>query len=106
MAIAIAILSSALPYSLEMKAMRKHSRKNIRNSYEHGARHPDTMGLLILKETLSEVQWIAIACIVAASAGSASTAKVHPCRCVKSPHTKKGIVSLIKRSSFLGCSVL
>jgi inner membrane transporter RhtA len=59
LALSLAVLSSALPYSLEMFVL---SRMPARGS-------------IFLDEVLSTVQWIAIACIVLASAGSAATTR-------------------------------
>ncbi|MCP3729944.1 EamA family transporter [Sphingomonas sp. MG17] len=72
--LAVACLSSALPYSLEMKAMR-HLQPHVVGLLF--SLYPVTgalAGFAILGERLSVTQWAAIACIVAASAGCAATA--------------------------------
>lgn len=75
MGLGIAILSSALPYSLEMKAMRNMPTKTFGILMSMEPAVATLMGLLVLKETLTLPQWMAIACIIAASAGSTATAK-------------------------------
>lgn len=75
MGFAIAILSSALPYSLEMKAMRNMPAKTFGVLMSMEPAVATLMGLLVLKETLSATQWAAIVCIMIASAGSTATAR-------------------------------
>ena len=67
----VAILCSALPYSLEMAALRQLSARafGILMSLEPAL--AALSGLLLLGEQLSPQRWLAIACIVLASAGSA-----------------------------------
>lgn len=74
MGIAIAILSSALPYSLEMKAMRDMPAKTFGILMSLEPVIATVIGILFLQETLAPVQWMAIVCIVIASAGSTATA--------------------------------
>ncbi len=66
----VAILSSALPYSLEMIALRQLPKQlfSIMMSLEPAV--AAVLGLLILHEALSTAQWLAIACVIAASAGA------------------------------------
>jgi inner membrane transporter RhtA len=73
----VAILSSAIPYTIEMFAMKQIPTKTfgILMSVEPGI--AAIFGLFILKEHLQVVQWFAIACVVIASAGSAKTSKSH-----------------------------
>lgn len=75
MGIAIAILSSALPYSLEMKAMRNMPAKTFGVLMSMEPAIATLVGILVLKETLSFTQGIAIACVMVASAGSTATAR-------------------------------
>ena len=67
----VAVLCSALPYSLEMAAMRHLSTRafGILMSIEPAL--AALSGLLLLGEQLSPQRWLAILCIILASAGSA-----------------------------------
>jgi inner membrane transporter RhtA len=67
--LAAALLSSAIPYSLEMIALRAIPRRSfgVMLSLEPAA--GALAGLIILGEHLSLTQWLAIAAIVSASAG-------------------------------------
>lgn len=73
MAGAVAVLSSALPYSLEMHALRKIPAKTFGIFMSVEPALATLAGLIFLGERLSLLQWTAIACIIAASAGSAAT---------------------------------
>ena len=66
----VAILSSALPYSLEMVALRQLPRQlfSILMSLEPAV--AAVLGWLILREALSASQWLAIGCVIAASVGA------------------------------------
>jgi inner membrane transporter RhtA len=72
-AIGVAILSSALPYSLEMYAMPRIPTRTFGVLMSLNPALGAVSGLLFLGEMLTPVQWAAIASIVAASAGSAAT---------------------------------
>lgn len=74
-AVGVALLSSAIPYSLEMVALTRMPTRvfGVMLSLEPAV--AALSGLVVLHERLSLVQWGAIACIIAASAGSAATAK-------------------------------
>ena len=73
--VAVAAISSALPISLEMMALKRLPKEafGIMISMEPAVAAVLAMGLL--GEHLSLVQWLAIGCIVAASMGSAATAR-------------------------------
>lgn len=73
--ILIAILSSALPYSLEMKAMKDLPAKTFGVLMSMEPVVATLMGFLVLKEHLAPAQWFAILCVVVASVGSTLTAK-------------------------------
>lgn len=75
-ALAVALLSSALPYSLEMMAMSKLPTRTVGVLMSLDPALGALSGLCFLAERLSWVQWVAIACIMAASAGSAATSRV------------------------------
>lgn len=67
----VAVLSSALPYSLEMFALGRLDRQvfSVLMSLEPAV--AALCALAVLGERLTGLQWLAIACIVAASAGIA-----------------------------------
>jgi inner membrane transporter RhtA len=72
-AAAVAVLSSALPYSLEMFAMPRIPTRTFGVLMSVNPALGAVSGLIFLGEMLSWIQWAAIASIVAASAGSAAT---------------------------------
>jgi inner membrane transporter RhtA len=72
-AIGVALLSSAVPYSLEMLAMPKLPTRTVGVLMSLDPALGALSGLLFLGERLSSIQWAAIGCIMAASAGSAAT---------------------------------
>ena len=74
----VAAVSSAIPISLEMMALKRLPKEafGIMISMEPAVAAVLAMGLL--GEHLSLVQWLAIGCIVAASMGSAFTARRPP----------------------------
>ncbi|OFZ31307.1 MAG: transporter [Bdellovibrionales bacterium RIFCSPHIGHO2_01_FULL_40_29] len=71
MAFLIAVLSSALPYSLEMVALRKIPTKTFGILMSLEPATAALMGYLNLKEVLNITQIIAITCVIMASAGAA-----------------------------------
>ncbi|PTL78456.1 DMT family transporter [Vitiosangium sp. GDMCC 1.1324] len=75
---AVALLSSALPFTLEMMALRVLPSRTfgILMSLEPAA--AAIAGLLFLREQLSALQWLAVLFVSAASAGSALTASRVP----------------------------
>ncbi len=75
MGLLIAILSSALPYSLEMKAMRNIPAKTFGILMSMEPVVATLIGFILLRESLTISQGAAIVCIVAASAGSTATAR-------------------------------
>jgi inner membrane transporter RhtA len=74
-ALGVALLSSALPYSLEMLAMPRLPTRTVGVLMSLDPALGALSGLVFLGERLSLIQWSAIACIMAASAGSAVTSK-------------------------------
>lgn len=70
---AVGLLSSVVPYSLEIIALRtlRPSVFGILMSLEPAA--AALAGMLLLREFLTAVQWQAIACVVAASVGATMT---------------------------------
>jgi inner membrane transporter RhtA len=77
-ALAVALLSSAIPYSLEMLAMPKLPTRTVGVLMSLDPALGALSGLLFLGEHLSWLQWSAIAAIMAASAGSAATSRDAP----------------------------
>jgi inner membrane transporter RhtA len=78
MAIGVAVLSSALPYSLEMFAMPRIATRTFGVLMSLNPALGALSGLIFLGESLTLIQWMAIASIVAASAGSAATRELLP----------------------------
>jgi inner membrane transporter RhtA len=74
-ALAVAVLSSALPYSLEMLAMPLLPTRTVGVLMSLDPAFGALSGLCFLGEHLSWIQWAAIASIMAASAGSAATSR-------------------------------
>jgi len=74
----VAAISSALPISLEMMALKRLPQEafGIMTSLEPAV--AALLGLLLLGEHLLGLQWLAIVCIMLAAAGSALTAKRLP----------------------------
>jgi inner membrane transporter RhtA len=73
LALGVAVLSSALPYSLEMYALPRIPTRTFGVLMSLNPALGAVAGLLFLDETLTLIQWAAVASIVAASAGSAAT---------------------------------
>jgi inner membrane transporter RhtA len=71
----VGLLSSVVPYSLELVALRTMPRHafGILMSLEPAA--AALVGLVLLDELLGVAQWAAVACIVVASVGVTRTAK-------------------------------
>ena len=70
----VALLSSILPYSLEMMALSRLPRRVFGILVSAGPAVGALAGFLVLGEVLTTTQWLAIGMIVAATAGSAATA--------------------------------
>ncbi len=66
----VAILCSALPYSLEMAALRSVSTRTFGILMSLDPAAAALSGLLLLGERLSPAHWLAIGCIVLAALGS------------------------------------
>lgn len=71
----VGLLSSAIPYALEMEALRKVPPKvfSILMSLEPAV--AALVGVVLLGEILGLKQWLAIVCVVAASIGSTRTSR-------------------------------
>lgn len=72
--LAVALLSSALPYSLEMLALRRLPQRVFGMLVAAGPAVAALSGFLILGERLAPPQWAAIALVATACAGSAAGA--------------------------------
>lgn len=75
MALLVAILSSALPYCLEMVALNRLSTQHFSVMMSLEPAIAALAGLLILQEQLNVNQWLAITMIITASMGSTLSAK-------------------------------
>ena len=74
-ALGVGLLSSALPYSLEMIALKRRPAKNFGILMSLEPAIGAFSGLLFLGEILSVTQWVAIGCVIFASVGSSATLK-------------------------------
>lgn len=74
LALVVALLSSALPYTLEMLALRRLPAQTYGTLTSGEPAAGALVGFFLLGETLPMVQWCAIGLIVAASVGAAMTA--------------------------------
>lgn len=72
-AIVVAVMSSAIPYPLEMVALKRLPTKTFGILMSLEPAIATLAGLLFLKEDLAPLQYVAIACIITASIGSAAT---------------------------------
>lgn len=77
-ACAVALLSSALPYSLEMFALTRMPARTFGVLMSAEPALGALSGIVFLGESLTPIQWTAIACIIGASAGSAATSRPAP----------------------------
>jgi inner membrane transporter RhtA len=74
-AAAVALLSSALPYSLEMYALTRLPTRTFGVLMSGDPAFAALAGLAFLGERLSVIQWTAVISIMLASAGSAATSR-------------------------------
>jgi inner membrane transporter RhtA len=77
-ALAVAILSTALPYSLEIIALPKIPARTFGTLMSLEPALAALSGMLFLNEHLTTVQWLALAAIIAASMGATLTIKPKP----------------------------
>jgi len=75
LALALAILSSALPYSLEMVALTRMPARTFGTLMSLEPALAAFSGMLFLNEHLSVIQWLALSAIICASAGATMTAR-------------------------------
>ena len=76
-ALAVALLSTALPYTLEMIALTRMPTRTFGTLMSIEPAFGALSGLLFLHEVLSVTQWIAILCIIMASVGATLTMRGH-----------------------------
>ena len=74
-AIGVAVLSSALPYSLEMLALTRLPARTVGILVSVEPAMGALLGLLFLDEHLTQFQWLAIAAIIVASIGAVLSAR-------------------------------
>ena len=74
-AIGVAILSTALPYSLEMVALTRMPARTFGTLASIEPAFGALSGILFLHENLTLMQWLAISAIIMASAGATLTAQ-------------------------------
>jgi inner membrane transporter RhtA len=77
-AVAVAFLSSALPYSLEMYALTRLPTRTFGILMSLDPALAALAGLAFLGERLSGLQWLAVFAVMLASGGSAATARAEP----------------------------
>jgi inner membrane transporter RhtA len=75
--LAVGVLSSVVPYSLELSALRRMPPRvfGVLMSLQPAA--AALVGLVLLGELLTVWQWLAVVCVIAASAGSTRTSARH-----------------------------
>lgn len=71
----VALLSSAIPYTLEMIALRALPARTFGILMSLEPAVAALVGLVILQERLTLTQWLAVALVIAASAGSTVTSR-------------------------------
>ena len=76
-AIGVAILSTALPYTLEMIALTRMPTRTFGTLMSIEPAFGALSGLLFLNEVLSFSQWMAISCIIMSSVGATLTMSNH-----------------------------
>lgn len=77
-ALAVAILSTALPYSLEMVALTRLPARTFGTLMSLEPAFAAVAGLIFLNEHLALVQWLALTSIICASIGATLTIKPKP----------------------------
>ncbi|OMQ25751.1 threonine/homoserine exporter RhtA [Serratia oryzae] len=77
-ALAVAVLSTALPYSLEIIALPKIPARTFGTLMSLEPALAALSGMIFLNEHLTNVQWLALAAIIAASMGATLTIKPKP----------------------------
>jgi inner membrane transporter RhtA len=76
--VGVALLSSAVPYTLEMSALKALPARTFGILMSLEPAVAALVGLVLLAEVLSPTQWLAVALVIAASAGSTLTSSRAP----------------------------
>lgn len=78
LAVGVAVLSSVVPYSLEIEALRRMPARvfGVLMSLEPAV--AALAGLAVLGERLAVAQWVAVGCVVVASVGATRSARLQP----------------------------
>ena len=76
--LAVGLLSGALPFGLEMLALQRLPKRTFSIMLSAEPALSALAGLVLLGEQLHLLQWLAVACVIAASIGSASAATAEP----------------------------
>ena len=76
--VAVAILSSALPYTLEMTALRRLTARVYGTLMSLEPALAALAGLVLLQERISPIQWLGIAAVMIASVGALGHEPVRP----------------------------
>lgn len=82
-AVAVAIMSTAVPYTLEMMALTRLPAKTFGTLMSLEPAVAAILGLVFLQEYLSFGQWLALAAVICASAGAAATIQPKPIKKAK-----------------------
>lgn len=77
-ALSVAVLSSAVPYILDMMAMRSLSPRDLGILLSMEPMLGALSGFIFLHEALSVMRWMGVLCIAAASAGNVLTGRQKP----------------------------
>jgi inner membrane transporter RhtA len=77
-ALGVAVLSSALPYSLEMIALTRLPARTFSTLLSLEPAIAAVSGVAFLHESLTVLQWLAITAIIAAAVGTARSARKPP----------------------------
>ncbi len=75
MGLGVALLSSMIPYSLELEALRRMPPRVFGVLMGLEPAVAALIGLVLLRESLHWTQWIAVLCVVAASTGATRSAR-------------------------------
>src|SRR5947207_6807732 len=74
----VALLSSVIPYSLELEALRRIPPRVVGVLLSTEPAVAALVGLIVLGEFLHALQWVAVLCVVAASTGATRSARLEP----------------------------
>lgn len=92
-ALAVALLSTALPYSLEIIALPKIPARTFGTLMSLEPAMAAFSGMLFLNEHLTNTQWLALAAIIAASMGATLTIRFSPWPKISPEHNRGNVNS-------------